>query len=114
MSTRKKKVIATAGDSPSGKTAAARSKRKARRTEAGEPAEFPFGKINFRFMLIGLGIIALGMILMLGGRQSDPNVWAPEVIYSWRRVVLAPVVILAGLLVEVYAIFAKETERSEG
>ncbi len=112
MAQRKKKVIATGGHAPSGKKGPARSSG-TRRREAREPVVFPFGKVNFRFMLIGLGIIALGMILMLGGRQSDPNVWEPEVIYSWRRIVLAPVVILAGLLVEVYAIFAQGQEEEK-
>ncbi len=103
MAQQKKKVIVTTG---AGKKGGARSRARSRRAEARAEVVFPFGKVNFRFMLIGLAIVALGMILMLGGRQSDPSVWEPEVIYSWRRLVLAPVVIVIGLLVEVYAIFA--------
>ena len=57
--------------------------------------EFIFGKKNFQWMLIGLGVIALGFILMSGGGSDDPNVFNPE-IYSWRRIRLAPAVVLLG------------------
>lgn len=56
-------------------------------------------------MLIGIGLIALGMLLMLGGSMPSPDVWDDSIIYSFRRTVLAPAFIIAGLLVEVYAIF---------
>ncbi len=68
-----------------------------------QETEFIFGKKNFNWMLIGLGVIALGFILMSGGGSDDPNVFNPE-IYSWRRIRLAPAVILIGFGVEVYAI----------
>lgn len=72
-------------------------------------ASFPllFSKQNYLFMAIGVGLIALGMILMLGGSMKDPNVWDESMIYSARRTVLAPIVILAGLATEIYAIFRK-------
>jgi len=54
-------------------------------------------------MLIGLGVIALGFILMSGGGSDDPTVFNPE-IYSWRRIRLAPAIILIGFGIEVYAI----------
>jgi hypothetical protein len=56
-------------------------------------------------MLIGIGLIALGLILMLGGSMPSPDVWDDSIIYSFRRITLAPALIVAGLLVEVYAIF---------
>ncbi|AEE19242.1 Protein of unknown function (DUF3098) [Dokdonia sp. Hel_I_63] len=68
-----------------------------------QETEFIFGKKNFTWMLIGLGVIALGFILMSGGGSDDPNVFNPE-IYSWRRIRLAPAVILIGFGIEVYAI----------
>ncbi|AWH73666.1 DUF3098 domain-containing protein [Dokdonia sp. Dokd-P16] len=68
-----------------------------------QETEFIFGKKNFIWMLIGLGVIALGFILMSGGGSDDPNVFNPE-IYSWRRIRLAPAVILIGFGIEVYAI----------
>ena len=59
------------------------------------------------FMLIGLALVILGMFLMAGGKQASPDVWNPEVIYSWRRITLAPLLILIGFGVEIYAIFTR-------
>lgn len=66
---------------------------------------FLFGKRNYMFMLIGLAVIALGFILMAGGGSDDPNVFNPE-IYSWRRIRLAPTLVIIGLGIEIYAILA--------
>ncbi|PNQ75462.1 DUF3098 domain-containing protein [Hanstruepera neustonica] len=66
-------------------------------------AEFIFGKKNYKFMLIGLAFIALGFILMSGGGSDDPNVFNPD-IFSWRRIRLAPALVLIGFGIEVYAI----------
>ena len=69
-----------------------------------EPKEvFIFGKKNYLFMLIGIGLIVLGFILMSGGGSDDPNVFNPE-IYNFRRIRLAPTLVLIGFGVEVYAI----------
>ncbi|HET8838274.1 MAG TPA: DUF3098 domain-containing protein [Flavobacteriaceae bacterium] len=65
--------------------------------------EFIFKRKNYMFMLIGLAVIALGFILMAGGGSDDPNVFNPE-IYSWRRIRLAPTLVLIGFGIEVYAI----------
>ena len=65
--------------------------------------EFVFGKKNYKFMLIGLACIALGFILMAGGGSDDPNVFDPS-IFSWRRIRLAPTLILIGFGIQVYAI----------
>ncbi|AZJ33370.1 MULTISPECIES: DUF3098 domain-containing protein [Tenacibaculum] len=67
--------------------------------------EFLFGKRNYIIMLIGIAVIALGFILMAGGGSDDPNVFNPE-IYSWRRIRLAPTLVIIGLGIEIYAIFA--------
>ena len=64
---------------------------------------FVFGKKNYKFMFIGLTCIALGFILMSGGGSDDPNVWNPE-IFHWRRIRLAPAIILLGFGIEIYAI----------
>lgn len=64
---------------------------------------FIFERKNYVAMGIGMGIIALGFILMAGGGSDDPNVFNPE-IYSWRRIRLAPILVLLGFGVEVYAI----------
>ncbi|GGE24708.1 DUF3098 domain-containing protein [Psychroflexus planctonicus] len=65
--------------------------------------EFIFEKKNYVFMLIGLGIISLGFILMTGGGSDDPNVFNPE-IFSWRRIRLAPTLVIIGFAIEAYAI----------
>jgi hypothetical protein len=66
-----------------------------------------FTKDNYRWMLIGLAVMALGMFLMAGGPGKDPSVFDKEKIYSFQRITLAPVLILAGLVIEIYAIFKK-------
>ena len=73
-----------------------------KRKEASK-SEFIFGKKNYKFMLIGLGVILLGFILMAGGGSDDPNVWNPDV-FSWRRIRLAPTLVLIGFGIQVYAI----------
>ncbi len=67
-----------------------------------------FGKKNYILILTGLGLMFLGLALMSGGHQPDPNEWDESLIYSPRRITLAPIVIILGLLVNVYAIFAKK------
>lgn len=65
--------------------------------------EFIFQKKNYMFMFIGIALIALGFILMSGGGSDDPNVFNPD-IYNFRRIRLAPTLVLIGLGIEVYAI----------
>ena len=65
--------------------------------------QFIFQKKNYTFLFIGLGFIALGFILMAGGGSDDPNVFNPE-IYNFRRIRLAPTLVLIGLGIQVYAI----------
>lgn len=66
-----------------------------------------FTKENYMWMLIGILIIALGMFLMAGGKSSDPNVFNKEEVYSTTRITIAPLLIILGLVVEIYAIFKK-------
>ncbi|MDE3234927.1 MAG: DUF3098 domain-containing protein [Bacteroidota bacterium] len=66
-----------------------------------------FGKDNYLWMVIGGAIIILGMFLMSGGKNQDPHVFDYNVVYSFTRVTVAPILIVGGLLVEVYAIFKK-------
>lgn len=66
-----------------------------------------FEKDNLIWMLIGIIVIALGAILMAGGKSTDPNVFDESSVYSTRRITLAPLMIMAGLLIEVYAIMKK-------
>lgn len=69
---------------------------------------FLFGRKNFMIMFIGLALIGLGMLLMSGGGMPSPDVWDEDIIYSTRRTLIAPIVILAGLGLQIYAIFAKK------
>ncbi len=66
-----------------------------------------FTKANYIWMGIGVAIIALGMFLMSGGKNQDPNVFDYNVVYSTTRITVAPILIIAGLLIEVFAIFKK-------
>ena len=66
-----------------------------------------FAKENFLFMLIGGIVIALGMYLMSGGKSDDPSVFSNTEVYSKTRITIAPILIVIGLMIEVYAIFKK-------
>ena len=66
----------------------------------------PFGRMNYILVLIGIALIALGFILMIGGGSSDPDVFN-EQMFNFRRLTLAPILVLAGFVVEIVAIFWK-------
>ncbi len=69
-------------------------------------AAFAFGRENYIIMLVGLAVIILGYMLMSGGKSTDPNVFNEE-IFSFRRITLAPIVVLLGYSIEIYAIVKK-------
>ncbi len=75
---------------------------------------FLFSKRNYVLLLIGLGLIGLGFILMIGGGSDDPNVFSDD-LFSFRRITLAPILILAGYIVEIFAIMSrpKKTEKED-
>jgi hypothetical protein len=84
-------------------------KEKQAASRAVEPqsrAGFAFGKENYRLLLIGLALIVLGFLLMIGGGSDDPNVFSYD-IFNFQRLTLAPILILAGYVVEIYAIMKK-------
>lgn len=62
-------------------------------------------------MFVGLFFIALGFILMTGGGSEDPNIFNPE-IFSFRRIRLAPTLVLIGFGIEIYAILTKGNKQS--
>ncbi|WP_375325633.1 DUF3098 domain-containing protein [Flagellimonas sp. GZD32] len=74
--------------------------------------EFVFQKKNYIFLFIGIAFIALGFILMSGGGSDDPNVFNPE-IYNFRRIRLAPTLILIGLGIQVYAILLNPNKKNK-
>lgn len=65
--------------------------------------EFLFDKINYKILLIGIGVIGLGFILMSGGGSDNPNVFSED-IFNFRRIRLAPTTVLIGFGITVYAI----------
>jgi len=65
--------------------------------------EFIFSRANYELMVIGFVVIALGFILMVGGGSDDPNVFNPE-IFNFRRIRLAPALVLIGFGIEIAAI----------
>lgn len=66
-----------------------------------------FGKENYIWIIAGLAVMLLGLLLMAGGNSKDPNVFANDEVYSVRRITIAPILILLGLGIEVFAIFRK-------
>ncbi|UII78136.1 DUF3098 domain-containing protein [Flagellimonas sp. CMM7] len=75
-------------------------------------SEFIFQKRNYLFLFIGLAFIALGFILMTGGGSDDPNVFNPD-IYNFRRIRLAPTLVLVGLGIQVYAILLNPNKKKK-
>ncbi len=75
--------------------------------------ELIFGRQNFQWMGIGLGLVILGLVLMMGGKQPSPDVWDESQIYSFRRITLAPLCMVAGFLVVIYGIFKNDTTSAD-
>ena len=98
--TKKKKVVTTKKVKPT-------TSRVKKGTAAPKSKELVFKKENYIWMAVGAGLVVLGMLLMMGGSMPSPDVWDDSIIYSFRRTTLAPFVIVAGLVVEIYAIFKK-------
>jgi hypothetical protein len=74
---------------------------------AQDNAKFAIPPKNLILILIGLGLMILGYLLMIGGGSDDPNVFTGEELFSFRRIVAAPVLIIAGFVVEIFAIMKK-------
>ena len=68
--------------------------------------EFLFDKVNYKILLIGIGVIVLGFILMSGGGSDDPKVYS-DAIFDFRRIRLAPTTVLIGFGITIYSIFKK-------
>ena len=69
--------------------------------------EFLFNEVNYKFLFIGIGVIALGFILMLGGGSDDPQVFNEAELFSFTRIRLAPTTVLIGFGITIYSIFKK-------
>jgi len=66
-----------------------------------------FDKQNYLWMIAGAVLILAGILLMIGGKSSDPNVFNKDEVYSFQRITLAPLLIVGGLVVEIFAIMKK-------
>ena len=72
---------------------------------------FLFDKTNYTWMIAGVVLILLGIFLMAGGKSADPHQFNYDEIYSFRRITLAPVLMMIGFAVEVYAIMKKPANK---
>lgn len=68
---------------------------------------FIFDRTNYMIMIAGVIVILIGFALMSGGATHDPNIFPKEEIYSFRRITLAPIVIIAGFAIEIFAILKR-------
>ena len=73
-------------------------------------SKFAFEKENYRLLLIGLAVIVLGFILMVGGGSNDPNKFN-YAIFDFQRLTLAPILILGGYVIEIFAIMKKPKQK---
>ena len=80
--------------------------------EANTTAGFALDKENYKLMAIGFAVIILGFILLAGGGSDDPNVFNDN-IFNFRRLTIAPVVLLIGFAFEIYAIMKKPKEENK-
>lgn len=106
--TTQKKSTAPAGNKRTKAATPAKARTRGERTQLSQ--SLVFKKENYYMMIGGVVLIALGMALMAGGQMPDPDTWDENIIYSTRRTVLAPAVIVAGLVLEIVAIFYKPSE----
>jgi len=74
---------------------------------AKKPLPVLFTRDNYIWMIAGAVIIAAGMVLMSGGKNQDPNEFDTNLVYSTTRLTIAPILIVTGLVIEIYAIFRK-------
>ena len=74
-----------------------------------DEGKFALGRQNYKLLIIGFAIIVIGFLLMIGGGSKDPNVFNND-IFSFRRITLAPIIVLLGFAFEIYAIMKKPSE----
>ena len=84
--------------------------KKAKSEQDNKENKMPFGRDNYLWVLIGIAFILIGFLLMIGGGSNDPDVFN-EAIFSFRRLTLAPILVLAGFGIEIYAIMKKPKDK---
>jgi membrane-bound ClpP family serine protease len=80
--------------------------RKKENKKLNDNPRFPLGPENYKLMAVGFVIIVIGFLLMVGGGSKDPEVFNPEV-FNFRRITLAPMVLLFGFIFQIYAIMKR-------
>lgn len=80
--------------------------KKVKDEQVKDEKKMPFGRDNYLWVIIGIAFIFIGFILMIGGGSDNPDVFN-EAIFSFRRITLAPILVLAGFGIEIYAIMKK-------
>ncbi len=83
-------------------------KQTARKEETG----FALAPENYRLIAVGFAIIIVGFLLMAGGKSQDPKIFNPEV-FSFRRITLAPLVVLFGFIFEIWAIMKRPADTGQ-
>lgn len=83
-------------------------KKEQKKAEAAfDDSKFAIPAENYKFLAIGFGVILLGFILMIGGGTDDPNTFNADELFSFRRITLAPIIVLAGFIFEIWAIMRR-------
>lgn len=82
------------------------SEREMPKSIPSDPSGFTFGRSNYKLLLTGLAFIAVGFLLMIGGGSDDPNVFSDD-IFNFRRLTLAPILVMAGYVIGIFAIMKK-------
>ena len=98
---------------PAPKPAAASVKKPSKTTFPKSEQAFLFDRENYMWMIGGIVLIFIGFLLMSGGKSANPHEFHYDEIYSFRRITLAPIIILLGFAIEVYAIMKKPNDTTE-
>jgi len=77
--------------------------------QGSQDVEFAIAKENFKYIAIGVGILVIGFLMMAGGKTDDPSVFNPD-IFSFRRITLAPIIVVGGFGFIIWAIMKKPKE----
>ncbi|MBN2522309.1 MAG: DUF3098 domain-containing protein [Bacteroidales bacterium] len=78
-----------------------------KKKEEADNSGFALAKENYVYLIVGFVIIVIGFLLMIGGKSDDPNLFNKDEIFSFRRITIAPIIVLLGFAFEIWAIMKK-------